>query len=87
MKMTEEEKRILEEYESDQMESIGTAEIRDKYKEIAKDTMRKNSRINIRIPQRVLDDIKVKALEQGLPYQTLISSILYKYSSGKLKES
>ncbi len=44
----------------------------------------KNKRINIRIAAKNLEEIQKKALEEGVPYQTLISSILHKYASGRL---
>jgi len=50
----------------------------------AKNTMLKDQRMNIRIAKRDLDGLKAKALEEGLPYQTLVSSILHKYVTGKL---
>lgn len=55
--------------------------------ETAAKTMLKNQRMNIRIAKRDLDRLKAKALEEGLPYQTLVSSILHKYLTGKLKEN
>ncbi len=48
--------------------------------------LRKNKRINIRVPEIELKAIKEKALEEGLPYQTLISSLLHKYITGQLVE-
>ena len=50
----------------------------------AKNTMLKDQRMNIRIAKRDLEGLKAKALEEGLPYQTLVSSILHKYVTGKL---
>ena len=50
----------------------------------AKNTMLKDQRMNIRIAKRDLEGLKTKALEEGLPYQTLVSSILHKYVTGKL---
>lgn len=46
----------------------------------------KNKRMNIRMNERDIELLKAKALEEGLPYQTLVSSILHKYVTGKLKE-
>lgn len=53
-------------------------------KESAKETFTKNQRMNIRIAQRDLKALKVRALEEGIPYQTLVSSIIHKYLSGVL---
>jgi len=57
-----------------------------KYQEYAKATFRKDRRINIRISEKDLVDIQKKAVEEGIPYQTLISSVLHKYVSGRLVE-
>jgi predicted DNA binding CopG/RHH family protein len=54
--------------------------------EAARNTIRKDKRMNIRISQKDMDGIKVKAIEQGIPYQTLVSSIIHKYLSGSLVE-
>lgn len=52
---------------------------------VAENTFRKDARINIRLSSQDLDGLKIKAIEEGIPYQTLISSILHKYVSGKLR--
>ena len=57
-----------------------------KSKEYAKATFIKNQRMNIRIAERDLKALKVRALEEGIPYQTLVSSIIHKYLSGVLIE-
>ncbi len=56
-------------------------------KEYAEASMKKNKRMNIRISERDLRKLKIKALEEGIPYQTLVSMILHKYLSGKYKDS
>jgi len=48
---------------------------------------RKDQRINIRISSKDLEAIQKRALEEGLPYQTLISSLLHKYVSGRLRDA
>jgi len=48
--------------------------------------MLKDQRMNIRIAKRDMDKLKAKALENGMPYQTLVSSIIHKYLTGKFKE-
>ena len=48
-------------------------------------TLRKNSRINIRLSENDLQAIQTKAIQEGLPYQTLIASVLHKYVTGRLK--
>ena len=54
--------------------------------EEARATAIKDKRVNIRLSTSDLRDIQVRALEEGIPYQTLIASILHKYVTGKLTE-
>lgn len=53
---------------------------------IARATLIKDARINIRLSAPVLHDLQARAQEEGLPYQTLIASVLHKYVSGRLVE-
>ncbi len=79
------EKEILESYENDEWESVeNLAEKKKEYAQYAKSTFLKNKRINIRISEKDFVDIKTRSLEEGVSYQTLISSIIHKYVSGKL---
>jgi len=55
-----------------------------KYQSYAKASINKDKRINIRISSRDLDLLKVQAQKDGLPYQTLISSVLHKFINGYL---
>jgi len=86
-RLDDEEKEILNDYEEDGFVEIPgmDAEIK-KHVEYAKETFLKNRRINIRISQKNLESIQRKALEEGIPYQTLISSLIHRYVSGKLVE-
>jgi predicted DNA binding CopG/RHH family protein len=52
----------------------------------ASNTFAKDQRMNIRISKNDLDSIKLKAMEEGLPYQTLVASLIHKYITGKLTE-
>ena len=63
------------------------SEMKKQFKTAAKNTLLKDQRMNIRIAQRDLEGLKTKALEEGMPYQTLVASILHKYITGKLKEA
>jgi predicted DNA binding CopG/RHH family protein len=56
-----------------------------KWREAAKNTKRKKS-VTIRIPDDIVSFMKIRALEEGIPYQTLVNSILHKYATGRLKE-
>ncbi len=55
------------------------------FKQAAANTLKKKP-ITVRIQQQDIERIKVKAMEQGIPYQTLVSSILHRYAKGTLKE-
>jgi predicted DNA binding CopG/RHH family protein len=55
-----------------------------RYVQAARRTLKKNRRVNIRISQGDLEDLQVRAFEEGLPYQTLIASVLHKYVTGLL---
>jgi predicted DNA binding CopG/RHH family protein len=85
--MDPEEREILESYERNEWHPIKTrgAEIA-RLQNYARNNLQKNKRINIRLAERDLAGIQAKAIEEGLPYQTLISSILHKYLSGRLTE-
>ena len=81
------EKDILESYDRGEWRPIKNpkAEIK-KLGEYAKNTLQKDKRINIRMSSKDLDQIRVIAAQEGIPYQTLISSIIHKYASGYLLE-
>ena len=55
-------------------------------KRTAKATFKKDKRVNIRISRKDLEAIQTRVLEEGIPYQTLMASILHKYMSGRLAE-
>jgi len=83
-KMTE-EKELLNSIENDEWKSVrNKKELMDKLQNAAKSTMLKDQRMNIRIAKKDLEGLKTKALEEGIPYQTLVSSVLHKYVIGKL---
>ena len=84
---TKEEKAFLESFERDEWQSVKNkkSEI-SRYQQIAKGTFKKDSRINIRMSSKDIHAMQLKALEEGIPYQTLITSVLHKYLSGRLAE-
>jgi predicted DNA binding CopG/RHH family protein len=55
-------------------------------KKAAEATLKKSERMNIRISPNDLRRLKIKAMEEGMPYQTLVSSIIHKYLIGRLQE-
>ena len=81
------ERDLLESYERGEWRSIeGRDDAIERYREVAKNTFRKDKRINTRISSRDLNALHVRALEEGIPYQTLASSVLHKYVDGRLVE-
>jgi predicted DNA binding CopG/RHH family protein len=83
----------IDKEESDLMKSVEKDEWRPvkdlkKQKEkaiaAARNTLKKDKRINLRLTQKDYHQIQVKAIEEGIPYQTLISSIIHKYLNGSL---
>ena len=81
------EKELLESVERDEWKSAGSGKReRARYARYAKATFRKDRRVNIRLSSKDLQAIQKRALAEGLPYQTLISSLVHKYASGRLKE-
>jgi len=87
MKLTKEEKDILESVERGEWRRIPDFDKEAKrYQEYARSTLRKDKRVNIRITERDIVRFRKKAIEDGLPYQTLISSVLHKYINGRLVE-
>jgi predicted DNA binding CopG/RHH family protein len=86
-KLNNEEKKLLESFENDEWKSIPDKETGiSVYKEIATNTLKKDKRINIRINSNDLLELKRKAMHEGIPYQTFISSILHKYVNNKYAE-
>ncbi len=82
------EKELLKSYDRDEWISTDNfQEQRKRYQRYARNTFLKNKRINIRLSERDLINIKAKSLEEGIPYQSLISSVLHKYLTGRLVET
>ena len=80
------ETEILDAYESGKLVSIGTKAELSRLKAAARATAIKDRRVNICLSAGDLQDIQVKALKKGMPYQTLIASVLHKYVTGRLSE-
>jgi predicted DNA binding CopG/RHH family protein len=87
VKVDKEEKAILDSVERGEWRRIPTIEKEsDRYKKYARATFRKDKRINIRISEMDLIKLQRRAVREGLPYQTFISSILHKFVSGQFME-
>ena len=80
------ERRVLDAYDSGELKSVATKAELAKFRSAARATAIKDRRINIRLSSGDLSDIQVRALEEGVPYQTLIASVLHKYVTGRLAE-
>jgi len=86
-KLNKEEKELLESVEKGEWKSVVRLKSeRSRYRQYAEATFKKDRRINIRISSKDLMAIQKRALEEGIPYQTLITSLLHKYASGRLAE-
>jgi predicted DNA binding CopG/RHH family protein len=83
-----EEKDILDSFEKDEWQPVSDlAPETERYREAARATFKKDKRVNIRISQTDLESLQKRALEEGIPYQTLMSSVLHKYVNGRLVEN
>ena len=80
------ENDILSAYESGKLKSVATRAELSRLRAAARATAIKDRRVNIRLSAGDLQDIQVRALEEGMPYQTLIASVLHKYVTGRLEE-
>ena len=83
--LDEEERELMESIERD--EGVPVKEFtteQQKAVQAARNTLKKDKRINLRLSQRDYHQIQIKAIEEGMPYQTLIASIVHKYLNGSL---
>jgi len=86
MKLTQEEEALLESVEKGERKRIPDFPKRTRYGEAARGMLRKDKRVNIRMAERDLIRLQKLAMSEGLPYQTLISSVLHKFINGRLIE-
>lgn len=78
------DREILAAYEKGRLQSVKpTGEALTRFRESARGTFIKDRRVNIRISSPDLMDLQARAAEEGVPYQTLMSSVLHKYVSGQ----
>ncbi len=86
-KLEREERELLKSFERGEWRPVkGLDREARRYRKAAAATVRKDLRVNLRISKPDLDAIRLRAAEEGLPYQTLIASVLHKYASGRLRE-
>jgi len=87
IKLDDYEKEILDAYDKGEMKSAITSKSElEKYRSAARETFIKDRRVNIRLSTPDLMDIQERAIEEGIPYQTLIACVLHKYVCGRLVE-
>ena len=84
-KLDSEEKEILEAFEKGELKRPKNVvqEIK-RHQAVAEATFKKDARINIRLSSRDLRSLQTRALREGMPYQTLVSSVLHKFIDGQL---
>jgi predicted DNA binding CopG/RHH family protein len=80
------ESDLIAAFEKGTLKSVATKAELSKFRAAARATAIKDRRVNIRLSTGDLQDIQVKALQEGMPYQTLIASVLHKYVTGRLAE-
>ena len=85
-KLDKEEKNILDSFNKGEWKSVKRSKKLKNFQALAESTIKKNLRVSVNISKRDFDELQKKAIKEGIPYQTLISSILHKYVSGRLRE-
>ncbi len=87
MKLTREEKDIRASVERGEWSTTAKKSELRKYQEAARQMLKKDARLNIRISSQDLKNLQKRAMEEGLPYQTFVSSLLHKFVTGRLLEA
>lgn len=86
--LTPEERELLEAFEAGRLkQSPHAMALIERHQAFARAALKKDARINIRISSRDLRALQKRALEEGMPYQTLIASILHKFVAGRLRDT
>lgn len=84
--LDKEEQEILNSFEANEFVSMIRPKRKKELLEIARNTNKKTRRVNIRLSERDYERINIKAIEENIPYQTLIDSVIHKYLDGRLIE-
>ena len=87
MKLTKEEQELVHSIENGEWRATTNKSELHKYREAARAMLKKDARLNIRISSQDLKGLQRRAIEEGLPYQTFVSSLLHKYVAGRLVEA
>jgi predicted DNA binding CopG/RHH family protein len=77
---------VLTAFEAGELASVASKEELEKLRAAARATGTKDRRVNIRLASADVRDLQAIALREGIPYQTLIASVLHKYVTGRLVE-
>ena len=86
-KLTREEKEVARSFEKGEWKSVKNLKSeKQRYRHYAQAALSKDQRINIRLSSQDLHGVQRRAVEEGIPYQTLIASVLHKYVTGTLTE-
>jgi predicted DNA binding CopG/RHH family protein len=83
--LDKDEVELANSLENEEWASDLTKKEKSQYEGYARYSLNKQKRINIRMTERDLKKIQAKAIEEGLPYQSLISMLIHKYNEGKLR--
>ena len=82
-----EEQEILDAFNADELLRVPDVEdLKERHQQYAEAMFKKDARINIRLSSKDLRGLQKKALSEGIPYQTLVASIIHKYVEGRLHE-
>lgn len=80
--LTKEEQELLKTFEAGKLKSVSSLPTQKKlYQKYANNTLEKTRNVNLRLSQKTVLKLKAKAISEGIPYQTLASSILHKYAN------
>lgn len=82
-KLTKEERELEASVMRGEWKSVGKADTR-RYQSYFRAAVKKSKRVNIRISPRDLEGLQLRAIEEGIPYQTLMASVIHKFVSGRL---
>jgi predicted DNA binding CopG/RHH family protein len=86
-KLDQEEQEILNAFEKGGLKPVRhQTTLISRLRIAARNTINKDKRVNIRISSKDLTELQVLAIQDGIPYQTLLSSVLHKYANGRLRE-
>jgi predicted DNA binding CopG/RHH family protein len=86
-RLDQEERELLEAFEAGKLKRVSNAaDVQKRHQEYAEAMFKKDARINIRLSSKDLRSLQKKALAEGIPYQTLVASIIHKYVEGRLHE-